>query len=260
MYENKINNSKNINYEENFIEILKETDLTTSLKTKLLSMRDLEILAGSLRKELQLKIFNLEANYEKLYAELYSKREKIQTGDEISNLLEKKKIFDVENTENKEDNFKLNIEELGVPEFWATALGNIEFKLPFKINEKDRTILKYLKNITIETSEKGSFTINFIFEQNQYFQGTLLYKKFVLNENDFSISQLVSPEIKWTSKENNPFFILELGEEDNKETKNKACSKILFVLIIIFSRIREKKYYKTQERNIHSCGKFFFIF
>jgi len=209
-------------HDKDFVIYLEDYDTTVSTKTKLLCIKEQEVFVDSLKKELKSKIMELEAHYENLYKEHYSKRQKIISGIENSQLQNKLKLLKLENSDFKN-------EENGIPEFWVKALESIEFKLEQKINEKDYEILKHLKDISVEQFENGSFALNFIFESNKYILNTTtLFKKFILNEKDLSIKSIISSKIEWSSQENNPFFILEEGEENQEselEKKKRPCSK-----------------------------------
>ncbi len=185
-------------------------------------MKDQEILVQRLRMEMRSKIFQIESFYNKMFSELYSKRQKFMLGEEdnpeyiLKQKLKKLKIDDPEFTN----------QEKGVPRFWVKALENIEYKFPQEINKKDFEILSLLKNIYTEESENGSLTIKFVFETNKYFYDKILYKKFILDEKYSNLLKIECSNINWSSKENNPFY--EEVKEDPIRKDKKRTSKIQY--------------------------------
>jgi hypothetical protein len=69
----------------------------------------------------------------------------------------------------------------GVSGFWLKAmLANKETSMA--IHEKDRAILGYLNNITLDLHEEGfGYTLGFHFEKNSYFKELLLSKSFKMS-------------------------------------------------------------------------------
>ena len=199
-------------YNKKFIKSLKQID-SPSIKTKLLYLKDNQNMIENLTKEMRLKISKIELEYEKLFTEIYANRQNIINGENnLEDSIHKLKLLDLDEKEYK-------IEETGIPNFWLTAIENVDFKFPSKINTKDREILKHLK---VETYEDHSFKIIFRFEPNIYLNTTTLFKHFILNEK-FSIYKIISNDIEWSSKDNNPFFIIQMDEEQDN---NKPCSNI----------------------------------
>lgn len=101
----------------------------------------------------------------------------------------------------------------GVSGFWLRAMiGNNAVNS--HIVEKDRAILAYLEDITLELHEKGQgYTLKFVFEKNSYFDGTELKKTFTMSKPNV-IEKCVGTEIKWTS-----------GSDPTKEKKKKKIKQ-----------------------------------
>jgi len=69
----------------------------------------------------------------------------------------------------------------GVNSFWLKAMLNNK-RISQAIFEKDRTILSYLQNISLDLHEKGfGYELTFHFEKNSYFKETSLKKSFVMS-------------------------------------------------------------------------------
>ena len=86
----------------------------------------------------------------------------------------------------------------GVSSFWLRAmLGHSN--LQHEITEKDRKILAYLEDIRLSLHEQGfGFDLTFVFEQNSYFTGTELTKKFVMTKPNV-VEKCIGTNIEWTA-------------------------------------------------------------
>lgn len=119
----------------------------------------------------------LELKYEKLYQEVYTKRAALLAGtceldqaliDEFDRRHEILKEFpdvEVDVCDVKEIQ---NVPK-GVSGFWLRAMcAHNEMKS--KVYEKDRPILSYLQDLTLDLHDKGfGFDLTFKFEKNSYF-------------------------------------------------------------------------------------------
>lgn len=110
--------------------------------------------------------------------------------------------------------------EFGIPNYWQKCLENTD-QFDNVINEKDKKILKHLTNVTSEVKENGNFTLSFHFSQNEYFDFPVLTREHILNDNDASISKIVSTEISWKSEDLNPTVV-----RKQKKVKNSNFSLI----------------------------------
>uniref|UniRef100_A0A8C3VRF6 Nucleosome assembly protein 1-like 2 n=1 Tax=Catagonus wagneri TaxID=51154 RepID=A0A8C3VRF6_9CETA len=73
-------------------------------------------------------------------------------------------------------------EPTGIPDFWLTALKNVEEVSPL-IQKYDEPILKLLRDVKVNFSkpnEPASFTLEFHFEPNDYFTNEVLTKTYTL--------------------------------------------------------------------------------
>ena len=90
--------------------------------------------------------------------------------------------------------------ETGIPEFWKDVLIYSKF---FEINEKDEEVLKHLKNVDLKLSEGSlDFTVNFHFEQNDFFDNETLFKTFVYDSSTFEPVSANVSTINWKEGKN----------------------------------------------------------
>ncbi len=109
-----------------------------------------------------------------------------------------------------------------IPNFWMKALINSKFYL---INDNDKKVLKYLKDVKlIFNPDKFDFSVEFIFDKNEYFEHDKLVKKFFYDKINFEPIKQTATEIQWSSKEKNPLIKIE-----NKKVRSKySYFKIIF--------------------------------
>lgn len=105
----------------------------------------------------------------------------------------------------------------GVPDMWSRAmLANKTIERA--VTDRDRPILGYLQDIKLELhSEDYGFTLTFEFEDNQYFNGNILTKKYVMSKPNV-IEKCVGTEIQWKNPSCDPTHM--------KKTKKKNKKKI----------------------------------
>jgi len=105
--------------------------------------------------------------------------------------------------------------EKGVPDFWLKALKNSS-QFGTIINKNDEKVLSHLQDILCDFKEDGSFTLDFIFSQNEFFEHTTLHRNFILDKEKQSISKIESTKIDWKSEDLNPTI-----EKKKKKIKSK---------------------------------------
>ena len=95
-----------------------------------------------------------------------------------------------------------NKEFAPIKNFWSTALINATF---FEINDKDKKVLEFLRDICFIPLDYPSFKIEFRFEPNDFMKETTLIKTyyFVNNEKDV-IKKVEGCEINWIDDNTNP--------------------------------------------------------
>ncbi len=107
-----------------------------------------------------------------------------------------------------EEKAKYNIEEndsdaeAGIPNFWMTAIKNSKY---FPVNEKDDKILTHLRDIKLVLSEnKLDYSLEFIFNKNEYFEHEILTLQFDYDEKKFEPTKRIGTNIKWSNADKNP--------------------------------------------------------
>lgn len=162
----------------------------------------------------------LEAKYAKLYAPLYESRSEIVTG-----------AREVDAPEGDEE---LTAEiaaagdaPKGVPEFWLIALKNHE-EIASMITERDEGALKHLVDITTtqlegedeDGDELCGFKIDFHFEENEYFENSVITKTYHMDDEDDTILRYIeASEIDWKAGKN--LTVKVLRKKPKPGSKNK---------------------------------------
>ncbi|XP_024198699.1 probable disease resistance protein At4g27220 [Rosa chinensis] len=150
-------------------------------------MREIE----SQRDELEAKLFKekaeLEAKYQKLYQNLYSKRYLIVNGVVETEGVATETITDHENKTAK---------ERGVPDFWLNALKN-NAVLAKEITECDEGALKYLRDVKcFKIHNSKGFKLEFDFDTNPFFKNSVLTKTYHMIDED-EPNSTAGTEIEW---------------------------------------------------------------
>lgn len=207
-------------YEEKFVEALKSQS-SNSLKQKLVAIRSIVVKRLALEREFKALHFKLEAKYENLYKPIYEKRAKIVDGtqevtvDEIKEQLTNLTITDVNSPD----------AEKGIPQFWLKCLKNSS-QFGHDINKKDEEVLAFLRDVTCDFKENGSFTLAFHFNPNQYFDAPVLTREFILDPEKLTISKIVSSKIEWKSEDLNPTIEKKKKKIKNKKKEVKTVTKV----------------------------------
>lgn len=149
----------------------------------------------------------LEIKYEKLYQEVYKKRAALLIGDNSAVDADLIKLFDQRReilTDSKYPEVEVAVCDVkdiqntayGVSGFWLKAMC-ANNHISSAIHEKDRPILGYLQDITLDQHENGyGFDLTFHFEKNSYFKETQLKKSFVMCKQNV-IEKCIGTEITW---------------------------------------------------------------
>jgi nucleosome assembly protein 1-like 1 len=205
-------------YEDQFKEALEKiTD--QNLKKKLVAIKKLVVKRLNLENEFKRENNKLEYEYEQKYKPLYEQRRKIVSGEEKP---KKEEILNKLNLVGlKEEDLDKEEKEKGIPDFWLKCIENAhDIK---DLNEKDKKILKHLKDVKSEIQENGDFKLIFVFEPNDYFSQTELVKEYKLDE-EFEIKTVTSTQIDWKDDDKNPTI-----EIKKKKLKNKKNGQIKIV-------------------------------
>lgn len=140
------------------------------------------------------QVYALERKYQGLYQPLHDKRQNIISGavepsgkdiewnyetvDEDRGVTPEVQSITNELRKNLQLNYKDDVK--GVPDFWLTIFRNTEL-LASMIQSPDEPALKKLIDIKIIYEEEPmSYTLEFHFEQNEFFTNTVLTKQYFL--------------------------------------------------------------------------------
>jgi nucleosome assembly protein 1-like 1 len=151
----------------------------------------------------------LELKYEKLYQEVYAKRALLLSGEKsavdaelIMKFDERAEIFEDKETFPDVETRHCDVKEIqntpaGVSGFWLKAMCANQM-VASHVHEKDRPILGYLQNITMDQHEEDfGFDLTFHFEKNSYFAETELKKQFFMKQQ-MTVERAVGTTISWT--------------------------------------------------------------
>ncbi|KAM7292830.1 nucleosome assembly protein 1-like 1-B isoform X3 [Ixodes scapularis] len=166
-------------------------NLPACVKRRIKALKKLHVECSKVEAKFHAEVYALECKYAKLYQPFYDKRHQITVGkveptdeecdfttdsdkeeDEISEGI-KKAAINEKGDEKKDENVA------GIPEFWLTALKNLDLMVDM-IQEHDEEILKHLIDIKVRNLEPNSmgFVLEFHFEPNDFFNNTVLTKSY----------------------------------------------------------------------------------
>uniref|UniRef100_A0A669CYA1 Nucleosome assembly protein 1-like 4a n=1 Tax=Oreochromis niloticus TaxID=8128 RepID=A0A669CYA1_ORENI len=169
-----------------------ESMLPKAVKRRVHALKRLQVQCANIEAKFYEEVHELERKYAALYQPLFDKRRDIVTGtveptdeecewhsdrDEEEELAEEvKEKAAIEDA--KKEEATPEEDPKGIPEFWLTIFKSVDM-LSDMLQEHDEPILKHLKDIQVKFSEPGepmSFTLEFHFEPNGYFNNAVLTK------------------------------------------------------------------------------------
>ncbi|XP_077567156.1 nucleosome assembly protein 1-like 4a isoform X1 [Stigmatopora nigra] len=168
-----------------------ESMLPKAVKRRVHALKRLQVQCVNIEGKFYEEVHQLERKYADLCRPIYDKRRDIVTAaveptdaecewtsdkdeeDELSDQIKKMIAIDtkMEDSPSVED-------PKGIPDFWLTIFRNADM-LTDMIQEHDEPILKHLKDVQVKFSEVNkpmSFTLEFYFEPNGYFNNAVLTK------------------------------------------------------------------------------------
>ncbi|KAL6063588.1 Nucleosome assembly protein [Balamuthia mandrillaris] len=187
--------------------------LPKSVQDRVEALRNLDQETVTLEKAFEEEVRKLEEKYHELYRPLFQKRAEIVAGtvevEPSAKTTEEKKT---EGEENKPEE-----PVVGIPDFWSTTLRSHPL-FASVITEQDQPILSHLRDITFETlaDELGSFVLNFHFNENEYFEETLLSKTYHIDdssEEEIMCDSIDATQITWKAGKNVTEGTQGMGEE-----------------------------------------------
>ena len=133
----------------------------------------------------------------------------------------------------------------GVSSFWLRAML-AHTSLSLEISEKDRPILAYLDDLTLELHDEGfGYTLTFGFEANSYFAGTELKKTFVMTKPNV-VEKCIGTPIEWQAgcdptKEKKKKKVKQQGKTKTVTTQVKCDSFFNFFETVEAAEMDKKK-------------------
>jgi predicted RNA methylase len=129
----------------------------------------------------------------------------------------------------------------GISDFWVKALLN--HPLGGMINEKDRPVLGYLTDISLELHdvEKGEgYDLIFTFAENSYFEGTEIRKELHM-KNKGMLDKTICTEIKWKDNASNPTLKKQKKKRKGKKVTVEVKADSFFNFFDEFDPSKAKK-------------------
>ena len=176
------------------IKELKPEEVNDNIKTKLLTLSNIHLEYKKLENDKYGQEFDtLQDKYDKQYQEIYSKI------DEIVKSKEK-----IELTQEEMDKYGITDEGEAreIEDYWQKVIINSRY---FTINDKDKSIIKYIKKVEMVKYPENvnNFRVDFIFQPNEFFTPEVLSKTYQYDK-DGVLKNAIGTNIEWKSPEKNP--------------------------------------------------------
>lgn len=185
--------------------------------------------------EFQKELLELEKRFYKKFEPLYERRRKIVCGDEeptAQEIAEGEALAEHDSGDEDDDPEEKETEladetaddgEIGIPNFWLTALENLS-SVSETITDRDAEVLEYLSDIRMQYLETPGYELIFEFRENPFFSNKTLTKTYHYQaelgySGDFVYDHADGCEISWHSKENNVTMTIERRKQRNRNTK-----------------------------------------
>jgi nucleosome assembly protein 1-like 1 len=172
--------------------------LPKSVKRRLKALKRLQADANKVESRFYEEVDALERKYAALYDPFFERRREIISAqvepndeecnwpsdeeDELADEMKAKaKIEEItESKESKDEEAKkLDENTKGVPDFWLTVFKNVDM-LAEMIQPHDEPILKHLQDVKLKMNDGNGFTLQFVFEPNEYFTNAVLTKDYAI--------------------------------------------------------------------------------
>ncbi|KAM7344310.1 nucleosome assembly protein 1 [Cochliomyia hominivorax] len=167
--------------------------LPASLQNRITVLKNIQLEHLKLEAEFFDEVYKLEKKYQEKYQPLFEKRKTIVTGEVEPEKEEPKwkpepadENSDIDETPDFSKLLK-KVKEIpedtkGIPNFWLTIFRNTEI-LSEMVQEHDEPVLQKLTDITIKYDDEHSYTLEFHFDENDYFTNSVLTKQYFLKSS-----------------------------------------------------------------------------
>ena len=207
------------------IKDLKPEDANDNIKAKLLSLADIHLEYKKIENDKYGQEYDaLQDKYDNQYQKIY---------DKIDEIVKSKEKIEITSEECEKYGIADDGKNHEIEDYWQKVIINSRY---FTITDKDKTILKYIKNVKLVKFPENvnNFRVDFNFQENEFFTPELLSKTYEYDK-DGVLKKAIGTEIQWVSKEKNP-------------TIEKIKKKI---------KKGKKFFYETKEEKIDSFFSFF---
>jgi nucleosome assembly protein 1-like 1 len=155
------------------------------VRRRLKALKKLQSEANKIESRFFEEVHQIECKYATEYEPLVQKRHDIVTAvveptdDDCDWPSDDEDLAEDLQTKAKiEDNAADAEDPKGIPDFWLTIFKNVDM-LSEMVQENDEPILKHLKDIKLHINPSSGFTLEFMFEPNEYFTNTSLKKEYI---------------------------------------------------------------------------------
>jgi nucleosome assembly protein 1-like 1 len=157
------------------------------VKRRLKALKKLQSQTNKIESRFFEEVHQLECKYAAQYEPLLQKRREIVTAtveptdddcDWPSDEDDDDMAEEMKTKAKIEDNTEEAANPKGVPDFWLTILRNVDM-LSEMVQECDEPILKHLQDIKLHLNPSAGFSLEFVFEPNEYFTNTSLTKEYI---------------------------------------------------------------------------------
>lgn len=206
-------------------------NLSPAVKKRVFGLKAVQQQQMKLEAEFQKELLELEKKYFGKYEPLYERRKQIIIGETEPTESEVEVGEEIERTEHPDDDHDDaeesaeddDSEEVGIPNFWLTALENL-LTVAETITERDSEVLANLKDIRMKYLSTPGFQLIFEFDKNDFFTNTILTKTYHYQpelgySGDFVYDHADGCDIAWTLTEKNVTISIERRKQRNKTTK-----------------------------------------
>ncbi len=164
-----------------------------SLKCKLLLVQKLNLERTKYQEDTyENDYLNLKRQFDLEYEKIYNETSGIMKGTTLPSLSEEEqKKYQLTTVEQNENDFS---------EYWLQVLKNASSFVT--LNENDEKILKHLLEIRLVNKEdRLSYTIEFVFSQNDYFPNDVLSKTYLYDVKDHQLCKTEATQVQWKSED-----------------------------------------------------------
>lgn len=215
------------------------------LQRRVNALKNVQLKLADAELKLYEEINKLEAKYQSVFEPIYGEREKIVNGEHEPTDEEANWPYKDEQDQDEEVNGnsakKLKTENgsaegKGVPEFWLKCLKSTSL-LGGMIQPYDEPVLKHLRDIRVKlnTEKPHGYTLEFHFNENEYFGNKVLTKTFELSTERDQESPLstdttrlykcVGSKIEWNDGKNVTLKVTKKKQTNKSNGQTKEVTR-----------------------------------